>query len=214
MRQSAPALCFVILATLTLAGDAWAVPDIGGAWVAPEDSDDIVEDAFDGKLFKERFPTPQGGKDTPGGDSARGMRQSAYWETLRERKESRSMKNLHRLGAAYPLVTASRFDITPAGNGYVVVYNNDLPRDVKPNPEGRIFTASGDELVVDTLGYSLSWWDKDTLVIESDTPRGGKVVEKFRVTDNPRRLHHSVSVKMRILKETVVIERVFEPAAP
>lgn len=199
-----------LAATLLAAEPATAAPDLSGAWVLVEDASDDVEDRFDGKLRRERYPTPLGDGSSAGPRNARDATQEGYWETVRSGKERGSLKNLRRLGSAYPLVKAARLDIAAAADGYAVTYDGELPRFVRPNPAGRIFSASGEELVVDTLGHSLAYWDKDTLVVENDPPNGGKVVEKFRLGENPHRLHHSVKVRLRVLEEPVTVRHVFE----
>ena len=93
-----------------------------------------------------------------------------------------------------------------------ILYDGVLPRSIKPNPGGRVFSASGEELVADTLGHTLAYWEGDTLILETDPPNGGKVIEKITVKNNPRQLLYQIKLQMRILKEPVEIKRVFEPA--
>ena len=212
-RSPSARLLKAILAVLLLAaGVAHAEPAIEGSWVIDEELSDDTKKAFSGKLRKKGFPTPRppvrkGEEKGPYYDT-----QSAYWDTVREGKERSSLKNLRRLGAVYPLVKAGRFDIARLEDGYEILYDGELPRSIKPNPGGRVFSASGEELVADTLGHTLAYWESDTLILETDPPSGGKVIEKITVKNNPRQLLYQITLQMRILKEPVEIKRVFEPA--
>ena len=66
--------------------------------------------------------------------------------------------------------------------------------------------------MADTLGHTLAYWESGTLILETDPPNGGKVIEKITVKSNPRQLLYQIKLEMRILKEPVEIKRVFEPA--
>jgi hypothetical protein len=189
-----------------------AEPDFEGSWLIDEKLSDDPRKAFKGKLKKISYPTPRPPKRADKEDTTYDRTQDNYWDTVREGKERSSIKDLRRLGTVYPLVKNSRFDIARHIDGYEIVYDGELPRNVIPNPEGRVFSASGDELVVDTLGHTLSYWDGQVLVLESDPPTGGKVIERLEIKGNPRQLHHSIKLRMRILKEPVELKRVFQSA--
>jgi hypothetical protein len=132
---------------------------------------------------------------------------------VRAGRERHSLKNLHRLGTAYPLVIAQRLDIASiAPDRLAITYDEALPRELRLNPAGRVFSASGGELVEDTIGYSLAYRDGDSVVIETDPPDGGKVTERLRVTAAPRRLEYSIRIDMRVLTEPVEFVRVMDPA--
>ena len=142
--------------------------------------------------------------------------QAAYWDRVREREERRSLRNLHRLGTVFPLLTATRLEITASADGYLMVYDGDLPRQVRPNAAGRVFSARGDELVADTLGHTLSYREGASLVLETDPPDGGgKYFEHLDAHAVPGRLEYRVTVDLRVLEEPVEVRRVFvRPAAP
>jgi hypothetical protein len=206
---------FLILAfTLVVfcpAQQAAAAPAIVGAWTLDEKASADPEKIFKNKhgRHSEEVPILQSGgeRSTP-----YDLKQLAYWDSVRDGKEPRPLKKLRHLGIAYPMVKAERLDISDEDGGYRVTYDNDLPRSLRPNPNGKVFSAKGDELVQDTFGYTLTYWENDSLVVEADAPEGGKVTEKFTVRENPHQLEYVVRVQLRMQHKPVEIRRVFNPA--
>jgi len=202
-------LCLLLL--VCAAQPLSAAPAIVGSWTLDVKGSGDPEKLFKGKLRRHREPVPVmqgGGERTTPYD----VTQLSYWDSVRKGEEARSSKNLRRLGIAYPMVKAERLDIAEEVGGYRLTYENDLPRSVRPNPNGKVFSAKGDELVRDTFGYTLTYWDKDTLVVEADAPEGGKVIERFTVRENPHQLEYVVRVQLRLLMEPVEVKRLFNPA--
>lgn len=208
-RPSFLSCIFAVLWAASLS--APAEPTITGAWVLDAKMSADPEDAFKGKLRRDSYPVPHtatgGERNTP-----HDVTQSAYWDTIRAGKEAHSIKNLRRLGIAYPMVKAEKLELSAEDGGYELLYDGDLPRTVRPNPKGKVFSAKGDELVHDTFGYTLSYWDKDSLVLEADAPEGGRVVERLTLRENPHQLEYVVRVQMPLLTETVEVKRLFNPA--
>ena len=201
-------LCGLAAQFPALAADA---DRLNGHWTLDEDRSEDAEDAFDGKLRKRRF-----GSSLPSSSSGPGGRrttadksQDEYWRTVAEKEERRSAGNLRRLGTVYPLITATELDISPARDGLEIVYDKLLPRFVRPNPDGRVFSASGDELVADTIGYTLAYWEGADLVLETDPPDGGKYIERLRLSDDGQRIEYRVEVRGRVLEEPVEMVREF-----
>ena len=190
---------------------ASAAPALVGAWVWDEKSSADVEKLIRGKLRKRGEPMPvmQSGGER---NTAHDLAQLAYWETVRDRKEDKPIKSLRRLGIAYPLVKVERLDLAEEVDGLRITYDINLPRSVRPNPDGKVFSAKGDELLQDTFGYNLSYWENDSLYVETDAPEGGKVIEKFTVRENPHQLEYVVRVQMRMLMEPLEVVRLFNPA--
>ena len=202
----------VLWCTVLFIGIVHAEPTFEGSWLVDKKLSDDPQKAFKGKLRKIGYETPTASKRADGEETALDRTQDNYWDMVRDGKESSSIKDLRRLGTAYPLVKNSRFDISRHTDGYEIVYDGELPRTVVPSANGRVYSASGDELVVDTLGHTLSYWDGQVLVLDCDPPTGGKVIERLELQDNPRQLNYSIKIRMNILKEPVELKRVFRPA--
>ncbi len=64
------------------------------------------------------------------------------------------------------------------------------------------------------MGHTLSYWEGDTLVLETDPPDGGRYLEKIKRLHAPERLEYRVNVKLRVLTEPVEMVRIFEPKSP
>ena len=183
---------------------------ITGTWTLNAKLSDDVEGLLHGKLRKVRvmkpnFPITPNERKT---SSSHG--QENYWNKIAKSRQRRAGKDLTRLGVAYPLLTADHFEISLADDGLWIVYAGELPRELRPNPRGRVFSASGEELVVDTFGHTLAYWHDSALTLELDPPGGGKIVEKFALDGQPPRLHHILMLDLPALNENVRIERVFE----
>lgn len=188
-----------------------AAPALIGAWTLDEKGSADAEKLVKGKVRKRGEPMPvmqSGGERNTPYDLA----QLAYWETVREGKEDKPSKILRRLGIAYPLLKAERIDLAEEAEGVRITYDVNLPRSVRPNPNGKVFSAKGDELVQDTFGYNLSYWENDSLVVETDAPEGGKVTERFTVRENPHQLEYVVRVQLRLLMEPLQVVRLYNPA--
>ncbi len=203
----------ISLALLVPAAAASPETPLLGHWVLDEEHSDDPEEAFDGKLRKRRaggFPGAGPGAPPPGApDSGPAMAQREYWEELRKSKERRSRKDIRRLGTAYPLLTAASLDISAGAQGLSFLYDELLPRTVRPNPDGRVYSASGEELVADSIGYTLSYWDKGELVLETDPPDGGSYVERLILNGATQRLEYRIRLDLRVLEEPVELTRVF-----
>ena len=200
------------LCGLGLASQVDATPTLSGAWMLDEKASVDPDKLFKGRLGHDAYyPVPhiQGGgeRSTP-----YDMNQLAYWDSVRAGKEAHPSKNLRRLGIAYPMVTAQRLDIADELGGYRVTYDVELPRMVRPNPNGKVFSAKGNELVQDTFGFTLTYWDNDTLVNEADAPDGGKVIERLTIRENPHQLEYVVRLELRMLSEPVEVKRLFNAA--
>lgn len=185
-----------------------AAPLIDGTWVVDEDRSDDVEDAFEDRLRRESFPIPYQESAPNQPQSPRDASQAAYWDTVRTGEERRSVKNLQRLGSVYPLVVAEKVAFEIRGAEVHVTYDEVMPRVLRPNPAGRVYSAKGDELISDSVGYTLTWWDGETLVAETDPPDGGKVVERFAPGTRPGEIEYTIKLTMRILEEPVEFTRV------
>jgi len=80
------------------------------------------------------------------------------------------------------------------GDELLVVYDDEHKRKLVPNPYGRVFSASGDELIADRFGHTLSFWQKNVLVVETKTRGGVNIVERYRFDRRISKLRVSTSV--------------------
>ncbi len=214
MRLSEAFFAFSVLLTGTVAaGNVHAAADeLTGHWKLNEKLSEEADEAFDGKLRKERHLNID--RESASQRRAMDASQDNYWEAVGKVRERRSSKNLRRLGSAYPLLTSTRLDINRLEDGFAFTYDELLPRRVRPNPAGRVYSAKGDELISDSIGHTLSYWEGDTLVLETDPPDGGRYLEKIKRLHAPERLEYRVNVKLRVLTEPVEMVRIFEPKSP
>lgn len=160
-----------------------AAATLSGDWTLDEEASDSVEERF--SHFRKVKPSGGfrnggiGGRtDAPG--SGRG-RKGADQEDASPR------------GSLRKLVSAARLSID-AGDRVSIVYDGSITRHLEPNPNGRVYSASGEELVVDRFGYTLSFWDGGVLVIETTTRQGLDVVERYRLNRAANRLSVDISV--------------------
>ena len=78
-----------------------------------------------------------------------------YWETLRHSEERKASKNLKRLGPAFFLLTFQELKISEIDADKISLSYDDSPgRMIKPNKEGRIYSAKGAELTQSFFGHN------------------------------------------------------------
>ena len=78
-----------------------------------------------------------------------------------------------------------------------------------PNPGGRIFTASGNELVSTEIGHTLAYWKDASLMLETRTAHGGKLTEYIETSADGTRLTMKIEIDRRDWKQIVYLDRVF-----
>ena len=78
---------------------------------------------------------------------------------------------------------------------------------IKPNKEGRIYSAKGAELTQSFFGHTLSYYFKEALILETDASDGGKYIEKLSVENG--KLNYKFTLDSLVLKETISIKRIF-----
>lgn len=79
----------------------------------------------------------------------------------------------------------------------VVLYGGDWKRGLVVNAAGRAYSVSGTEITSDDLGHSLTFYDDNKLVIETDRHTGGKLVETYYLDGSPDRLVQAITVQER-----------------
>tara|TARA_A100001037_G_C15115521_1_gene621182 strand:+ start:266 stop:967 length:702 start_codon:yes stop_codon:yes gene_type:complete len=187
---------------------------LSGTWLIDKGAGDDVQEIVEDHLYKRKreYAGPKGSQPEPARDRSYGeISQSHYWETLNEGNLRKESKNLRRLGTAYPLLTAQNVTIEVTEQQLVdITYDKLLQRQVRPNPKGRIFSASGSELTNDTIGHTLTYWNDETLVLETDPPHSGKFIEKLKTIEGSEQLKYTISVRSIELKKPIEVVRIFK----
>jgi len=181
-----------------------------GDWVLDKASSDNLKKKLKGQ-FRRRLPMSKFNKPISGGRTRGGAgdeSQSTYWRTVKEGKERKAAKNLKRVGTAYPLISAKTLSITAKENSYLFLYDQLLPREIKPNASGRVYSAKGEELVEDSIGHTLAYRKENSLILETTNMMGGTYLEvvKLQAADE---LLYTITLNLRLLLEPITIKRVF-----
>ncbi len=146
--------------------------------------------------------------------------QRRYWESASDGKQRQYSKSLVHAGPLQRLLESQNLEIVPTDGGYVFIYADGYERSVIPNPGGRVFTASGDELVKTDIGFTLAFWKDTNLHLETRIEGGGKLNERITTSADGNRLTVSIEVDRRDWKWIVKLDRVFDrvfinrPTAP
>ena len=181
-----------------------------GDWVLDKPSSDNLKKKLKGQ-FRRRLPMSKFNRPISGGrtrGTAGDESQSTYWRTVKEGKERKAAKNLKRVGTAYPLISAKTLSISAKEKNYLFLYDQLLPREIKPNPSGRIYSAKGEELVEDSIGHTLAYWKENSLILETTNMMGGTYLEVIKL-QAPDELLYTITLNLRLLLEPITIERVF-----
>lgn len=187
--------------------------DISGFWALDEElSDDpkpLVKDI--GKIKGKKKKTGDSSKKakTPiGGDTYR-----RYWEHVSNNKEWRTTANAAHAGSIKSLLFNQRFAIASTDSGFKLWYQDGFVRDINPNPYGRVFSASGDELVANDLGRTLSYVKKKRIISETRTKPRGEILESFEPSADGKTLTVTVKVDRPDWEKIVEIKQIYRRIA-
>lgn len=173
-------MCIYATGLATAPAVAEEAAPLVGTWILDEAASDSVEERF------KHFRKSKRGGFRDGGIGGRTDRAGSGHNRYAE-------DDAAPRGSVRDLVSATHLSIT--GSEHVsIVYDEHITRTLEPNPNGRVYSASGEELVVDRFGYTLSFWEGDVLVIETTTRRGLDVVERYRMDRAAKRLTVEISV--------------------
>jgi hypothetical protein len=142
-----------------------------------------------------------------------GETQRRYWEQANAGEEWKHSQELAHAGPVQRILESENLEIVPADNGYIFIYADGYERGVIPNPNGRVFTASGEELAETDIGFTLAFWKKDTLILETRITRGGKLNEQITTSEDGDRLTVNIVIDRRDWKWIAKLDRVFDRAA-
>jgi hypothetical protein len=139
--------------------------------------------------------------------------QRRYWEEANAGKEWRHTQELEHDGPLQRLLESQNLEIVGEGDGYLFIYADGYERLIVPNPGGRVFTASGEELVKTEIGFTLAFWDGAALAMETGIKRGGKLNERVTTSDDGNTLTIAITIDRRDWKWIAKVERVFKRVA-
>ncbi len=194
--------------TPTALGDA---PVLAGRWQLDPDSSTDPASQLKGiresKIRLKSSVTPG-----PGARPGEGTQQR-YWQEANAGKQWQHSKELVHAGPLQRVLESENLEIISRDEGYLFIYADGYERPVVPNPGGRVFTASGDELVKTEIGYTLAYWENETLVLETRIERGGEMFERI-TTETDGRLRVHITIDRRDWKWIAKLDRLFTRAAP
>lgn len=172
------------LSPIGAAGAKERVVDLSGFWeldtARSDDPEEIIKSLgkINKKKQKQTIDTDNGKRKPIGGDTYR-----RYWEHVSEDREWRKTADAAHGGTVRSILVNSRLAAAATEDGFKVWYQDGFVRDINPNPYGRIFSASGDELVTNDLGRTLSYEKKGKIISETRIKPRGEIVESFAIED-------------------------------
>lgn len=190
MKPNSRRACFLFVALLAAAGRAvpaaevMVLPEYAGRWVVNEKLSDDVE-----KKMDEMRPVRGRPRDDETSGERRAMRsdENGPKHPVVEKEDDETsffgglFGHKHKPGRDGPMqkLMATRvIEITLDGKGYLVTYDGALQRHVVPHL-GKVYSASGAELVADDLGETLAYWKDGDLVLETEMKPRGYLVQRF-----------------------------------
>ena len=133
-----------------------------------------------------------------------------YWQHANEGKQWKHSKELAHAGPLQRIIESENLEILRDETGYLIIYADGFERRVIPNPGGRVFTASGDELVETAIGFTLAYWEQAVLVLETRIKAGGKLTERISTSPTADRLTIKVEIDRRDWKWVAKLDRIFD----
>ena len=201
-------LAIALFANVTVAKDKKV--DISGLWVVDESMSDDPESQLkdigksQGKKGKKNESENRRGDKPVGDDTFR-----RYWEHVADDKEWRRVANAANKGSIKSLIFNQRLAVAATESGFKVWYQDGFVRDINPNPYGRVFSASGDELVANDLGRTLSYIEKGKLVSETRIEPRGEIFETFQASEDNQMLTVTIKVDRPDWRKIVELKKVY-----
>jgi len=169
----------------------FAEADLQGTWALNEAASDSVKNKIAGVKSKRKKVFGQS-RDRDG-----------------RRAEERGSKGRgQQLGPLRKILSAETVRID-GKQEIELTFDDEVVRSITPNRYGRVFSASGKELVKDKFGHTLSYWDAESLVVETMMARGGIVIERYQLNEDSTRLVVAISIKT-LQSASIEISKVFE----
>lgn len=199
-------LCILLLQCIVAFADP--APLVGSWQLDASASGDPAKELKGIRKSKRKKKPTNAGPDTKNGPLSDTQRR--YWEHANDGKQWEHSKALAHAGPMQRLLESRNIEIVAADNGYLFIYADGYERSVIPNPGGRVFTASGDELVETDVGFTLAYWKEASLNLETRIADGGKLTERMAMSADGERLTYNIEIDRRDWKWIVKLERVFD----
>ncbi|HCU89587.1 MAG TPA: hypothetical protein DGR97_06580 [Gammaproteobacteria bacterium] len=198
--------CVFLLQTAIATADP---APITGIWkLDPKVSGDPTKELKGIRVVKRKKKPTSAGPDAKKGPLSGTQRR--YWEYASEGKQRSYSKKLAHAGALQRILESQNLEILSVEDGYLIIYADGYERSIIPNPAGRVFTASGDELVKTDIGFTLAFWKNTNLHFETRIEGGGKLTERLTTSPDGNRLTVRIEIDRRDWKWIVNMDRVFD----
>lgn len=193
---------------------------LNGSWVL----DETVSESYVGatqilkkqilklnrRRTKDSFPT----------ENKSGHRGNKYYEQERASKRLRAADTVNvdwSLPGELDIVMKAKTVKIYQSRMCAVLYDQSFKRLIAINPAGNSYSAKGTEFAHDTLGRAFSYFERETLVIDTDVKGGDQLVEKFSLDETGEELKILTKYRRSDLGRTLEYTRVYrrgEAAAP
>ena len=180
-----------IIFSYVMSAQVFAEPGLQGTWVLNEADSDSVKNKIAGVESKRKKVFSQS-RERDG----------------RRAEERRSRGRGQQLGPLRQTLSAETLHID-GEKEIKLIFDGEIIRSLTPNPYGRVFSASGKELVEDEFGRTFSYWDSGSLVVETMMSSGGIVVERYQLSEDLARLVVSISIKT-LQSASIEISKVYD----
>ena len=90
-----------------------------------------------------------------------------------------------------------------------LLYDKKIKRLVAINPAGNSYSKSGNASMQDNIGHTLSYFDKDALVIDTDVAGGDRLIERFALEADGSALTVTVKLRRSDVGRTLEFKRVY-----
>jgi hypothetical protein len=199
LRRSCAALLLAWLTALPGVACAAAPEAFNGTWLLDAERSQEFEEA--GREFNKRLNEEERSKRKQEFE-----RPQTASNPTRNRFQAQAdaaiemIKEDHRSNAwsvpdnAEPLIGAASIKLYVARK-IAVLYDGGIRRLLTINPGGRAFSLRGSEITDDEIGRSLTYFEDEALIIETEFGVGGRLVERYSVAGDGARLVATLRVQ-------------------
>ncbi len=159
---------------------------------------------------KDKFPT----------ENKSGHRGNKYYEQERASKRLRAADTVDvdwTLPGDLDIVMKAKTIKIYQARMCAVMYDKRFKRLIAINPAGNSYSAKGTEFAHDGLGRAFSYFERETLVIDTDVKGGDQLIEKFSLDESGEELKILTKYRRSDLNRTLEYTRIYrrgEAAAP